>query len=108
MFLCARWFFSGLVLATWYATWFSESFVLSYSRRSGYRSYDSTMDVNAQVWPVAGGFHATAEGLPIAVYGRTQEEAALALEDAQQRMMRLSLLVAAKAGPPDAQEVTAE
>jgi hypothetical protein len=55
--------------------------------------------VSAQVWPIAGGFHAADPGSPIAVFGKTHEEAAAALEEARTRMMRLSLLVAAQADP---------
>ena len=55
------------------------------------------MDSQPQVWPVAGGYHATAPGLTINVYGKTREEAIRETREAEQLIMRLSLLVAARA-----------
>lgn len=56
-------------------------------------------DAQIQVWPVAGGFHATGNGMPVVAYGVTREAAIQALREDEQRLLRLGLMVAAGAQP---------
>lgn len=65
------------------------------------RSATSCDDIwmDAQVWPVAGGFHARDSVLRLTAYGKTEQEAIQNLEEARRRARRLGAVVLASSGP---------